>query len=577
MEMNKAEVLSTKQKKSGLVNDQNMNYFSTNETQTIMIKLRFICLLLIWPLFMNSLVAQELSVEKIIEQKIINEAAQNKVSVDGLQLFSQIELPQFYANRAFELAWNDSKNRQDLIESIDSSFDEGLDPADYHLAKIRRLLEKSDKSKLTNAEAADLDLLMTDALILYASHLLEGKLEQSALRQEWDVEKNERPKNIDSLLTVTLHNHMVKPALERLKPNNYMYKLLKFHLKELRTRAKLGGWPKVSEGPVIKPGDTTARVSEIRDYLIAVGDLKKKKEGSIYDQDLITAVKKFQVRHKLTDDGVIGKGTIQQMRVPIEDRIDMIRLNLERMRWIFQQPDDDFLLVNIAEFHAKRYTHRKIVFDSRVIVGKYHHESPIFKGVMQYVVINPTWTLPYSIATHETLPKLKKDPGYLAHNHMEVLDGQGNILDQANIDWSQYSAGNFPFIIRQKAGPWNALGEVKFMFPNKYSVYLHDTPSRGLFNEQDRAFSHGCIRTEDKWGLFMSLMDDPEVWNMDKINEILESGETTTITLPKPVNIYLIYLTAVVDQENNLFFMRDVYKRDKAVLDALNRPFEFGK
>ena len=160
---------------------------------------------------------------------------------------------------------------------------------------------------------------------------------------------------------------------------------------------------------------------------------------------------------------------------------------------------------------------------------------------------------------------------------MEVMDRNGTVLNPSTIDWSQYSRGNFPFTIRQKAGPWNALGEVKFMFPNKYSVYLHDTPSRGLFNRQDRAFSHGCIRTEDKWGLMMSLMDDPAEWNMDKINEILKSGKTTTITLPKPVNIYLIYLTAAVDQENNLMFMKDIYKRDKAVLKALNTPFHFNK
>jgi murein L,D-transpeptidase YcbB/YkuD len=187
--------------------------------------------------------------------------------------------------------------------------------------------------------------------------------------------------------------------------------------------------------------------------------------------------------------------------------------------------------------------------------------------------MNPTWTLPYSIATNETLPKLKKDSGYLAAKHMEVMDRGGNILNPSTIDWSQYSRGNFPFTIRQKAGPWNALGEVKFIFPNKYSVYLHDTPSRGLFERQDRAFSHGCIRTEDKWGLLMSLMDDPEVWNMEKINEILESGETTKIDLPKPINIYLVYLTAVADKENNLYFFKDVYKRDEAVSSELNKPF----
>lgn len=354
---------------------------------------------------------------------------------------------------------------------------------------------------------------------------------------------------------------------------------MKSHLKRLREEANDGGWPAVSEGATLKPGDSSVRIVEVRNYLIAVGDLKKEKvaDKKVYDEDLELAVKRFQIRHKLTDDAAIGKGTLGQMNIPIEDRINTVILNLERMRWIFHQPDDDFLMVNIAGFRVKRITIKEEVFDSRVIVGKYHHETPVFKGVMKYIVMNPTWTLPYSIATHETLPKLKKDPGYLAAKHMEVMDRNGTILNPANIEWNKYSAGNFPFIIRQKAGPWNALGEVKFIFPNKYAVYLHDTPSRGLFNAQDRAFSHGCIRTEDKWGLLMSLMDDPDVWNMDKINEILKSGTTTNIPLPRPVNIYLIYLTAAVDQQNNLMFMKDIYKRDQDVLEALEKPFWEGQ
>lgn len=545
----------------------------------VMSQLRTFFSILFLFVYQFTLDAQQLSVEEILEQKLNEQSGEVGIMIDGIKLFSQTALPRFYNNRAFELAWNDKKNRKHLMESIESAFHEGLDPEDYHQERIENLLDLAKKRDLTNAEKVKLDLFMTDALILYASHLLEGKLEQSALRKEWDVEKNERPENVDSLLTVTLHNHLVKPALEAFKPNNYIYKMMKLHLKELREKEKSGGWPKVSQGVVLKPGDTAGRILEIRDYLIAVGDLDKKNDayGEVYDKDLETAVKKFQYRHKLTQDGIIGKGTVEQMSVSIQDRIDMVRLNLERMRWIFHKPDDDFLLVNIAGFHVKRFTNRKEVFDSRVIVGKYHHETPIFKGEMKYIVMNPTWTLPYSIATHETLPKLKKDPGYLASKHMEVMDRKGSLLNPETINWSQYSAGNFPFIIRQKAGPWNALGEVKFMFPNKYAVYLHDTPSRGLFNQQDRAFSHGCIRTEDKWGLLMSLMDDPEVWNMDKINEILESGETTTIDLPKPINIYLIYFTASVDEDSGLLFMKDIYNRDKAVLKALNEPYKFGK
>ena len=555
-----------------------LNIFVFHSTKRIMIKSHILSLF-IFMLASTIIYAQDKTIEEVLESKVVLEEVQNAVSVNGLELYSQVELPQFYANRDFEPAWTQSKNKKDLIESLEAAFDEGLSPDDYHLKTIKSFTDKAKKKKLTTEEKADLDLLMTDALILYASHLLEGKLEQSDLRKSWDVARNEGPSNPDSLLTATLYNKRIKGVLEEFKPNHYMYKLMKFHLKKLRTEAAQSGWPEVTEGETLKPGDTASRIVEVREFLKAVGDLNDYtvEDEEVFDTVVEVAVKKFQLRHKLTDDGVIGKGTLAQMRVPIEDRIDMIKLNLERTRWVFHDPDDDFLLVNIAGFQVKRITDKKEVFDSRVIVGKYHKESPVFKGVMKYIVMNPTWTLPYSISTHETLPKLKKDPGYLAAKHMEVMDRNGTILDASTIDWSQYSRGNFPFIIRQKAGPWNALGEVKFMFPNKYAVYLHDTPSRGLFNQQDRAFSHGCIRTEDKWGLMMSLMDDPGVWNMDKINEILKSGKTTTINLPKPINIYLIYLTAAVEQSNNMMFMKDVYKRDKEVISALNEPFHFKK
>jgi murein L,D-transpeptidase YcbB/YkuD len=261
------------------------------------------------------------------------------------------------------------------------------------------------------------------------------------------------------------------------------------------------------------------------------------------------------------------------MNVSVEDRIAMIRVNLERARWIMHKLEPDFLVVNIAGYNIRRITHGETVYYSNVIVGKKYHQSPVFKGEMIYFVINPTWTVPYSIATKETLPKLKKDPGYLADKNMVIMDRNGKILDPNTIDFSQYSRGNFPFTVRQEPGPHNALGEVKFIFPNKYSVYLHDTPGRSLFSREDRAFSHGCIRLEKKWELLMSLMDDP-AWNMDKINSILATHETTTVKLKEPIDILILYWTAGADQEARLFFNRDVYSRDAALLKALDTPWE---
>lgn len=527
--------------------------------------------------FINNIFSQELSAEKIIENRV--EASYDNVPVfaNNEVLFSQVELSKFYTNRNYQLAWKDKKNRDDLIKSLHAAYDEGLDPNDYHLAALKLLLNKSTYDNLSNFDLAELDLLFTDALIFYASHLISGKVEQSKLRTEWDLEKNKRPDNVDSLLTVTLVNHKIISALENIKSKSYLYEQLKIGLKTYREIANNGGWKKIPEGETLKKGIEDERILSVRKYLTITKDLSISYVENKYsfDEELEIAVKKFQYRHNLTEDGVIGKGTLGQMNISVEDRIDMIRLNLERARWVLNRPGDDFLLINIARFKMLRITNKKIVFESRVIVGKNHKESPIFKDEMTYVVLNPTWTLPYSIATHETLPKLKEDPSYLTDKHMEIMDRSGKILNPDQIDFSQFSAGNFPFVLRQKAGSHNALGQVKFMFPNKYAVYVHDTPSRSLFNRQDRAFSHGCIRLEDKWGLLISLMDAPEEWNMDKINSILESGKTTTVSLKKQIDIYILYWTAGVDMDKNIFFERDVYHRDASVLKALNDPVIF--
>jgi murein L,D-transpeptidase YcbB/YkuD len=195
---------------------------------------------------------------------------------------------------------------------------------------------------------------------------------------------------------------------------------------------------------------------------------------------------------------------------------------------------------------------------------------------MIYAEINPTWTVPYSIATKEMLPRLKRDAGYLKKKNLVIMDPGGKILDPLSIDFSKYSAGHFPFIIRQEPGPHNALGQVKFIFPNKYSVYLHDTPSRSLFNRQERAFSHGCIRLQKKWELLMNLMDEPDVWNMEKINEILRSKKTTRVYLPHPEDVIILYWTAGSSaDEDVLFFNKDIYGRDSAVLNALDAPVTY--
>ena len=518
-------------------------------------------------LFNISVFAQKDEVRNIIKQRVESGIDSKSVAAAGIVLFSQNELPKFYSKQDFIPAWDKKKNVDELLSSLNSSYLEGLLPNDYHLTKIKALQNK----RLNSEEEADLDMLLTDALLMYASHLIQGKVVQSRIRPGWDISTNRHPTNADSLLANSLKNGNIKEDLEKLKPQNFMYHHLKVGLKHYREIAKNGGWPEIQGGMVMKKGSTEERVLTIRKYLSITGDLDSYDgTNNNFDEELESAVKQFQFRHNITQDGVIGKGTLEQMNVTVEKRIDMIRINLERARWVMHQLESDFLVVNIAGFNIRRVTNEEVVFFSRVIVGKLHHESPIFKARLTYFVLNPTWTIPYSIATKETLPKLQKNPNYLAEKNMEIMDRSGKVLDPATIDFSKYSKHNFPFTVRQKAGPHNALGQVKFIFPNQYAVYVHDTPARSLFSLEDRAFSHGCIRLDKKWELLLNLTDDPDVWNMNKINEILKTGKTTNVNLKHPIDIVILYWTAGADKEDKLYFDKDVYDRDPEVLEALD-------
>jgi murein L,D-transpeptidase YcbB/YkuD len=490
---------------------------------------------------------------------------------DGNKLLSNRVISMLYNGNDYNFLWSEKQNREDLLKNIIESEKEGLLPEDYHRSKIKSYLDM-DYKKMDEKEKTNLDLLLSDALIHYGAHLNSGKVKQSELNREWSVDVNPFPNNPDSLIMVHLSNKNISGLLDSLKPQTFLYEGLKKALTDYQNIASKGGWPKMSAGETLKKGMSGSRVIELKNYLIATGDYKGSQNSSdINDDELEKAVINYQKRFNLTEDGIVGKGVLAEMNIPVEGRINQIRVNLERSRWVLHKLSDDFLVVNIAGFYIKRITNGKSVFYSRVIVGKNHHQTPIFKDELQYIELNPTWTLPYSIATNETLPKLKKDPGYLTKQSMEIYDKSGNKLNPANIDFSSYSKGNFPFTIVQTPGPHNALGEVKFMFPNQYSIYLHDTPSRNLFGNQDRAYSHGCIRLDDKWGLFLNLMKGSD-WDQAKIDDVIATRKTTRVTLEKPIDIYLLYWTAIMKDDQSVGFTRDVYGRDEDVLKILDKP-----
>jgi len=308
--------------------------------------------------------------------------------------------------------------------------------------------------------------------------------------------------------------------------------------------------------------------------LAVTGDLPTgaRIDVSIYGGALESAVKNFQERHGLDVDGIVGAGTLRALNVPVENRIDQLRVNLERARWVMDGLEDDFVIVNIAGFRVYVFRDRKEVWSTRVMVGKTYRKTPVFRSTMKYVVFNPTWTVPYSIATKDKLPTIQRDPQYLASRNFIVKDRNGDVVDSTSVDWNSLSRRNFPYTLVQQPGTNNALGEIKFMFPNEHAVYLHDTPSKSLFSRSSRTFSSGCVRVEHPFK-FAEVLLGPGGWDAERVQAERMRRETKSVFLSKPMPVLLLYWTTEVGADGQIRFYEDVYERDQTVLDALNAPF----
>jgi murein L,D-transpeptidase YcbB/YkuD len=309
--------------------------------------------------------------------------------------------------------------------------------------------------------------------------------------------------------------------------------------------------------------------------LAATGDLAPGVlvDTSVYGGALESAVRAFQERHGLDVDGIVGPGTLRAMNVTVEERIEQIRVNLERARWVLDNLGDDFVIVNIAGFRVYLYRDNEEIWSTRAVVGRTYRKTPVFRSTMRYLVFNPDWTVPYSIATKDILPKVQQDPGYLAAGDFIVKDRNGDVVETADIDWSALGGRNFPYTLVQQPGTNNALGEVKFMFPNEHAVYLHDTPGKGLFDRAARTFSSGCVRVEHPFR-FAELLLEANSMDAASIEELRQSRQMKSVFLKEPIDVLLLYWTAEVGSDGRIHFYEDVYLRDRAVLEALNSPYQ---
>jgi murein L,D-transpeptidase YcbB/YkuD len=482
----------------------------------------------------------------------------------------------FYEERQFAPAWSeDSTPRsqmRDFIAALWSADHEGLDPQLYNVALIDRKAREASKGFLTKKgfepkEAGAFDVWLSYLYLKYASDLADGLSDLAHADPKWQIE----PEKFDprAALEDALANDRIAESLQQLSPDNAQYRNLRQVMADYRKQAAEGGWPKVP-ATKLRPGQSHQNVAIIAKRLSATGDY----EGSIppdgrqakYSNDLVEAVKRFQRRHGLPDDGVITPAVVAEMNVPIEQRIERLQLNLERWRWLPRKLGDRYILVNIPEARLEVWDRGSVPITMRTIVGKQDTPTPIFNDVMTHVVFSPYWNVPPNIAEGETLPAVLKDPDFLNRQNMEVVDASGNLVDPSSVDLTEPEKYRF----RQRPGADNSLGLVKFMFPNQFDVYLHDTPADSLFARASRSFSHGCVRLEQPVALARYVLRDQPEWTEERIEAAMHSGEEQHVKLENPIPVYLGYWTARVSADGIVQFRKDLYGIDQRQLALLN-------
>ncbi len=476
------------------------------------------------------------------------------------------KLREFYSSREYQQVWGDrygpSYKAQQLRYAIRNADRDGLNPADYHLNSIDRRW-----GTINATELARLDLLLSDAFYLYSIDIYRGRYEPFEVDPIWNI----NPPAVDpiSLLQSSLEADNFGLALRKLAPPHVGYRWLRDALARYRQLAKRGGWPTINSEVDLEYGQQDAEVAVLRQRLMAEGDLQLQpvRSAQYFDQALKYAVERFQVRHGLKMDGVVGPATRAALNVPVSRRIEEIKLNMERWRWLPRDMGQDYIMVNTAGFELLVFEKGEPAFGMSVIIGKPDRPTPVIQGSLHSIVLNPYWTLPRIIAVEDMLPKQKQNPRFFASKNIRVFSN-GEELDPADIDWSTVNKRNFPYTLRQDPGPTNALGRIKFLFDNDFHVYLHDTPSRRLFDESMRAFSSGCIRVQEPYKLASYLLRSQPEWTENTIRAAVRSGKNLRIPIQEKMTIYLVYLTAWVGTDGTISFHNDIYG-----LDQINPTF----
>ncbi|MBL9048566.1 MAG: L,D-transpeptidase family protein [Tabrizicola sp.] len=474
-------------------------------------------------------------------------------------------IAEWYRTTGYDTLWtgaDDAERRAAFLAAIATAKDHGLPVARYDATALTAALRAAE----TEGDRGRVEVELTRAYLAWARDLTSGALEP----KEVDAGILREINRIDPQVLLTrMANGDPEAVLDWLLPKSPAYlQLMKAKL-GLEAQIAAGGWGEAVSLSSLEPGDTGPEVVALRDRLIRMGYLAPTAVAS-YDRTLQAAVTAFQLNHGLTADGTLGAGTVAEINVPPEERLKSVIVAMERERWMHIDRSVKYVWVNLPDFRARIVDGGKTIFETRVVIGKNvpDQRSPEFSDEMEHMVINPSWGVPRSIIVKEYLPLLQQNPN--AVGHLQVIDGRGRVVSRGSVDFAAYNARNFPFALRQPPSDGNALGKVKFMFPNPHNIYLHDTPSKSLFDKEVRAYSHGCIRVADPFDLAHELLS----WQSDnaeaEFEAALQTGDETMVKLKQHLPVHLVYFTAYPDAKGRITYRRDIYGRDAALFDALS-------
>ncbi|RBA29526.1 L,D-transpeptidase family protein [Flavobacterium tibetense] len=483
------------------------------------------------------------------------------VSIEKLKTVND-SIKRYYAVLQNYEIWYNSNNRKDLINEIKLCYREGLNPSDYNLEEIEKLEEK--REKLTDDEIIAYDILLTTNFEKLANHLHAGKLNPKKLYSDWDLEKKEIA--LSQKLENAIKENKVATLFKNIKPQDEIYRKIKKSLLVLEKYPdyKFG---KISLKNKIVVNDTTDVIIDIKKRLAYWKDYQNRDSiiTNVYDSLTVLAVKRFQRRHNLAADGVIGLGTIKALNYSKNERREQIIANLERWKWFPNDFGETYLLVNLPEYKLSYVVNKDTITTERIIIGKASRKTPILTSKLTNFVFNPTWTVPPTILKEDLTPAASKSSGYFEKNRITIYNNKGEIISAE--DWSPENARSYRYV--QRPGSDNSLGLVKFNFSNRHSVYLHDTNNRGYFTRENRAVSSGCVRVENPLRLAKKIMKkEDNDWSLEKIDEIIAKKNSKLVPIKSDVKVHLLYWTNTLDK-NQLIFYEDCYNLDKEVFNKL--------